>query len=453
MLRPKSLFPSKEMVVLVSGCDSGLGFQTALTASKAGLTVVAGMFEGPTTEAAADLKRLCPSQHQPHLLHLDITDDASVTNAVKYVSDIIESNSNYYLHAVINNAGVMVFGNLEWQTQRQIDTQVGVNLLGTLRLSRETLPLLRRSSRINAKKNIKPRLITVGSHCGIQPLPTLSVYAATKCAIKGWCEAIRMELKPLGVEVVNFIPGSLVASTAIAEKQKQHFEEMKGSMNSERWSVYGEYFEKISNHLSTLSFSKPADSVKDNVLMEKMMAAILDQEPDPSYLHQPWRYAFYHTLCRITPTKIRQWLVGKFMRMPKFTSTRNTDSFCMGKGARQGDTISPKLLNAVLKGIFRNLEWETARVSINSHFLSHLWFADDKVLIARDPADLLNIPIQLDRKNRIKNDLNKTNLMFNGCCIEPYGQIIDKSASQNEEIERRLKLEWSFDWLWLWLRL
>lgn len=95
MLRPKSLFPSKEMVVLVSGCDSGLGFQTALTASKAGLTVVAGMFGGPTTEAAADLKRLCPPQHQPHLLHLDITDDSSVTNAVKYVSNVIESNSNY----------------------------------------------------------------------------------------------------------------------------------------------------------------------------------------------------------------------------------------------------------------------------------------------------------------------------------------------------------------------
>lgn len=111
---------------------------------------------------------------------------------------------------MINNAGVMVFGNFEWQTQKQLTTQVGVNLLGTWRLSQETLPLLRRSSKINAKKNIMPRLITVGSHCGIQPLSTLSAYAATKCAIKGWCEALRMELKPTGVRVVSFIPGTFL---------------------------------------------------------------------------------------------------------------------------------------------------------------------------------------------------------------------------------------------------
>lgn len=120
--------------------------------------------------------------------------------------------------------------------------------------------------------------------------------------------------------------GSLVASTAIAEKQKQHFEEMKESMNSERWLYYGEYFEKLSNYLGMLSFPKPADSMKDTVIMEKMLAAILDQEPDPLYLHQPWRYAFYHTLCGIAPMKIRQWLVEKFLEMPKPSYNRTDES-------------------------------------------------------------------------------------------------------------------------------
>lgn len=111
------------------------------------------------------------------------------------------------LHAVINNAGVMIFGKFEWQTDHQVETQLNVNVMGTWRLSRETLPLLRKSAERNISEKIYPRLITVESHCSIQPLPLLSFYGATKFALKGWREALTMEMRSTGVNIVSIIPG------------------------------------------------------------------------------------------------------------------------------------------------------------------------------------------------------------------------------------------------------
>lgn len=103
----------------------------------------------------------------------------------------------------------MVFGKFEWQTEPQIESQLKVNVMGTWRLSRETLPLLRKSAEKNTSERIQTRLITVESHCAIQPLPLLSIYGATKFALKGWREALTMELRSTGVRVVSVIPGKL----------------------------------------------------------------------------------------------------------------------------------------------------------------------------------------------------------------------------------------------------
>lgn len=92
MLRPKQLQPSSKMVVLVSGCDSGLGLKIATTACKSGLTVVAGLLEGPESEGGRFLKGSCPLHRQPHLVQLDITNKESVLNCVKYIEGIIEKD-------------------------------------------------------------------------------------------------------------------------------------------------------------------------------------------------------------------------------------------------------------------------------------------------------------------------------------------------------------------------
>lgn len=105
---------------------------------------------------------------------------------------------NVGLHAFVNNAGVMVFGEFEWQTQRLMQHQVNVNLLGTFRVTNEFCPLIRQH---------KGRIITISSHCALANLPGLTVYGATKAALSSWSDGLRVEMAKYGVHVTTVIPG------------------------------------------------------------------------------------------------------------------------------------------------------------------------------------------------------------------------------------------------------
>lgn len=100
----------------------------------------------------------------------------------------------------MNNAGVMVFGEFEWQLDDQIRSQLEVNVLGTMSITRQLMPLLRRDS---------GRLVNVVSHCALEGLPGLGAYSASKAALLAWSDALRRELRKYGVEVVSFVPGEL----------------------------------------------------------------------------------------------------------------------------------------------------------------------------------------------------------------------------------------------------
>lgn len=81
------------MVVVVSGCDSGLGFQLAREARTKGLTVVAGLLQGPQ---GAGGRRLSLSEDPHlHLVHLDVTSEESVNGLKDYVEKLLKDNPDY----------------------------------------------------------------------------------------------------------------------------------------------------------------------------------------------------------------------------------------------------------------------------------------------------------------------------------------------------------------------
>lgn len=92
----------------------------------------------------------------------------------------------------------MVIGEFEWQTQRLMEYQVNVNLLGTMRITRELMPILREHH---------SRIIVISSHCASQPLPGTSIYGATKAALDAWASSLRVEVGKFGIKVISFIPG------------------------------------------------------------------------------------------------------------------------------------------------------------------------------------------------------------------------------------------------------
>lgn len=181
---------------------------------------------------------------------------------------------------LINNAGVMCFGEFEWQTNALIESQINVNLVGTMLFTKMFLPLIRK---------YRTRIINVTSHCALEALPGLSVYAATKAGLQFWNDALRVELNKYGVDVVNFIPGSLVMSTNITARQQEFSEEMLNAFTPEQESFYSHYFEEYNAYLKHISGTKPVEAIQDKQLIGKFESALLDINPYSVYKCEPWR--------------------------------------------------------------------------------------------------------------------------------------------------------------------
>lgn len=140
---------------------------------------------------------------------------------------------------------------------------------------------------------------------------------------------------------------------------------------------------------------------------------------------------------------------------------QNTNEIKIGRGIRQGDTISPKLFNTALEEIFKRLQWQDKGILINGKRLNNLRFADDVVIIAENPTDLQQMLRELNvkaGKAGLKINLNKTKTMckedphitIDQCHIENVvkyiylGHLIQLGRdNQTAEIYRRRRLAWS----------
>ena len=143
-----------------------------------------------------------------------------------------------------------------------------------------------------------------------------------------------------------------------------------------------------------------------------------------------------------------------------------SDKIPLGKGIRQGDTISPKLFTSVLEEIFRKLDWEEKGIRMDGEYLSNLRFADDIILTSEDPEEIKVMLEQIKEESRkvgLRMNMKKTKVMFNknvvktNQAIEIGGEIIEEvdeyiyllvgqkvraSPGFEEEIKRRISMGW-----------
>lgn len=314
--KQNKIVANKNLVVLITGCDSGLGHFTALKCYEEGFTVVATVLN-KNSEGSKSLLKNIPKTEGPccHVIEMDLKND----NSIKNVFDYISSNLQYSkLHSIINNAGVMCFGEFEWLTTDIIDEQIRVNLLGPMALIKYFLPMIRKD---------KSRIINVTSHCSLTALPGLSVYSASKAGLRFWTESLEKELYKFGVKVINFIPGSFIMSSNITARTMMLSKNMKETMSEEQLKVYEEYFDQYYGYLSYVSSYKSPGSVQfDAKIISKLMDAILDEFPKCVYKEEPWRYKLYYNLFKIIPQgPLEHYFVEKFMMMPKYKCTSESD--------------------------------------------------------------------------------------------------------------------------------
>lgn len=178
-------------VVLITGASSGFGEACARHLGTRGYHVYGTSRRAtwnPTPTADS------PGNTAFQLIPMDVCDTASVDAGV----DIVLEKSGR-IDAVICNAGFGLAGSVEDSTVEEAKRQFETNFFGTWRVCRAALPHLRRQK--------KGYLVIVGSLAGVMGIPFQAAYSASKFALEGLAEALRMEVKPWGIHVVLIQPG------------------------------------------------------------------------------------------------------------------------------------------------------------------------------------------------------------------------------------------------------
>jgi short-subunit dehydrogenase len=170
-------------VILVTGASSGIGLACATALQAKGHTVYG---------SSRDLNRIKSVSFKP--IQLDVTDDASVNAAI---DKIIKAEGK--IDVLVNNAGNGVTGPAYAMPADFAKKQFEVNFFGVVRVSSAVLPKM-----IEAKQGL---VINLGSLAGLFGLPYQAMYSASKYAIEGYSQSLRMELRSTGIKVVVLNPG------------------------------------------------------------------------------------------------------------------------------------------------------------------------------------------------------------------------------------------------------
>jgi len=176
--------------VLITGCSSGLGYESAVKFRDAGFLTVA------TARKSGDLERLAALGCETVIL--DVTDEESRAAAVREVEQRFGA-----IGILVNNAGYGQYGPLEEMSLEQIRRSFETNVIGLLRMTQLVLPGMRREGR--------GRIVNVSSLAGKVTAQGGGVYHMTKHAVESLADTLRPEVKPFGVDVVNVLPGPFVS--------------------------------------------------------------------------------------------------------------------------------------------------------------------------------------------------------------------------------------------------
>ena len=175
----------RSRVALVTGASAGIGFDTAIALRDAGFTVYAG---------ARRLEKMEPLKgHGITVLSLDVTSEESMATAVALVEE-----AHGHLDVLVNNAGYGSYGSLEEVPLAEGRRQLEVNVMGLARMTQLVIPGMRRVR--------SGRIINVTSIGGKIYEPLGSWYHASKFAVEGMSDSLRLELTPHGIDVVIVEP-------------------------------------------------------------------------------------------------------------------------------------------------------------------------------------------------------------------------------------------------------
>ncbi|XP_077427244.1 D-beta-hydroxybutyrate dehydrogenase, mitochondrial-like isoform X2 [Vanacampus margaritifer] len=214
--------------VLITGCDSGFGYELARCLNHKGFVVFAGCLF-PLGMGAQNLAR--QSSGNLKILKLDVTSDEDVQQAKKIVEENLPEKG---LWAVVNNAGISDWAEIEWSTIEDFRHMVDINLFGCIRTTVAFLPLVRAA---------KGRVVFVSSIFSFFNCLNMGSYSVSKRGLEAFADCLRVEMDSFGVKVSIIQPGNFGQATNIVKMKT--VSDIWRKFDDERKQIFNQHYIKL----------------------------------------------------------------------------------------------------------------------------------------------------------------------------------------------------------------
>ncbi|MGH1538552.1 MAG: SDR family NAD(P)-dependent oxidoreductase [Gammaproteobacteria bacterium] len=269
--------------VLITGCATGIGLNLAQTLQNKGYKVFASVRKQSDVEKLTQLGLRC--------LLLDVADSESIQSACKHL--LKETDGNLY--ALINNAGFGQPGAVEDLNRTVLREQFETNLFGLVELTNLLLPSMHQQG--------YGRIIQISSVLGFVAMPFRGAYIASKFALEGISDTLRLELQGTNIHVSLIEPGPI--TSRFRENSLKLFNKNIDSNNSRFRKSYEATIARLETEGPAVPFTLEPEAVSNKVL-----DALQNTNPKSRYYVTFPTYLFAY-LKRILPTSMLDNLLSR----------------------------------------------------------------------------------------------------------------------------------------------
>jgi short-subunit dehydrogenase len=276
---PQSLKSSRP--VLITGCSSGIGYCVAYGLKKRGYPVFA------TARHPKDVTRLQKEGFSSFIL--DLRNSQSIFDAVQTVLERTDGR----LYGLFNNGAYGQPGAVEDLTREALRQQFETNLLGTHELTCQVLPIMRQQG--------EGRIIQNSSILGMVVLPYRGAYNASKFALEGLTDTLRLELAGSGINVSLIEPGPI--TSRFRANAHTMFKQYINAQHSTHQKAYTKMEQRLSAKKAVFQFTLPPEAV-----LKKVIHALESKRPQRRY-YVTFPTYFLVTLKRLLPHRAMDWIL------------------------------------------------------------------------------------------------------------------------------------------------